>query len=736
MVKSLARWCLLLTALAACGDDPSVTVIMEVTSESPPYGSAPFPTDAIRDGDRLGLVTGLDKLVGQYDDHVARQLAALDGFGVRPVVELFVDGALDPASIPAATSALADAALLVDVDPSSPARGSVLPMDWKYDVDRNVIAGAPHPGTVLREGTRYAALVTTDILAADGRPLSPSGGLGKLASAGDRWATTAEAYAGLVALPELKGRIAGLTAFTTQRATAPLVAAREAIAAAPAPVLAFDDAAIVFDTAAKLDAVLGRATRDTDGPRAGLERWGGDNPTGIAHDHVGVLATGTMTIARFRGDDTATDGPEDETFQLDAAGVPRILAIEPIPVTFVLPKGPIPASGFPVVIFGHGLGGSRHDILNLVEPLTSRGFAVVGIDTWGHGSRYGAPDNRNNYFDREAFTGDRMLRDGFGDDPGTAAYLDFFEGFLNIAAIRDAIRQTVLDQARLATLIQDPALDLSTLNAAYAGVTPKLDRARVAYLGQSFGTIVGASLAALEPSVELYVLNVPGGGLLDQIFTSSAYVGSLAIPLVDLLYRPRTKLDRFDPLLSMLQAVFDGGDPLSFAPHVLRDRFTIAGAPLSPRHVVGIEVIGDEIMSNAGTIALARALGLSVVTPALEPAGLPELASPASGNVDGQTGLLVQYSPASHGFNWSHARGDLTFVPGFPHPEADPYPRLPAPIEIAEPLYETHEQVAEILATYRAGMAPVVRITKPPVRDFDADGRLDDVDPAPHDPSR
>lgn len=732
---SLVRSWLVLVALVACGDDPSVTVIMEVTAEPPPYGTVPFPTDAIRDGDRLGLVTGLDKLVGQYDEHVARQLAALDGFGVRPVVELFVDGALDPASIPAATRSLDDAALLVDIDPASPTRGSVVPMDWKYDADRDAIVGAPFPGTVLREGTRYAALVTTAILAADGRPLSPSAGLGKLASAGERWATTAEAHATLSELPELAGRIAGLATFTTQRATAQLVAAREAIAAAAPPVLAFDDAAIVFDTPTKLDAVLGRATRDTDGPRAGLERWGGDNPTGIAHDHVGVLATGTITIARFRGDDTATDGPEDETFQLDA-GVPRILAIEPIPVTFILPKGPVPAGGFPVVIFGHGLGGSRHDMLNLAEPLASRGFAIVAIDTWGHGSRYGAADTRNNFFDRAAFTGDRTLRDGFGEDPGTAAYLDFFEGFLNIAAIRDAIRQTVLDQARLATLLQEPALDLSPLAGAYGGIAPKLDRARVAYLGQSFGTIVGASLAALEPSVELYVLNVPGGGLLDQIFTSSAYVGSLAIPLVDLLYRPRTKLDRFDPLLSMLQAVFDGGDPLSFAPHVLRDRFTIGGAPLSPRHVVGIEVIGDEIMSNAGTIALARALGLSVVTPALEPAGLPELASPASGNVDGQTGLLVQYAPATHGFNWSHARGDLTFVPGFPHPEADPYPRLPTPIEIAEPLYETHEQVAEILATYRAGMAPVVRITKPPVRDFDADGRLDDVDPAPHDPTR
>src|SRR6185436_12623743 len=85
----------------------------------------------------------------------------------------------------------------------------------------------------------------------------------------------------------------------TQHATAPLVAARDAFAGAPAPTLTFD-ASLVFRTQPMLDAVFGMAERATDGPRTGLERWGNDNPTGMAHDHVGVLATGTTTILRFR----------------------------------------------------------------------------------------------------------------------------------------------------------------------------------------------------------------------------------------------------------------------------------------------------------------------------------------------------------------------------------------------------------------------------------------------------
>src|SRR5690606_36369492 len=104
-----------------------------------------------------------------------------------------------------------------------------------------------------------------------------------------RWRTTGEALAELRSLPELDGRIAGLAVFTTQYASDALVKARSAIANTAAiapPVLLFEDPDLIFDTPEELDALLGRATRAADGPRAGLERWGSDNPTGIAHDNI------------------------------------------------------------------------------------------------------------------------------------------------------------------------------------------------------------------------------------------------------------------------------------------------------------------------------------------------------------------------------------------------------------------------------------------------------------------
>ncbi len=706
----------------ACGDDGGgVHVISTIAADSPAYGSVPFPTDAVRDGDHLGIIGGLDAIARGHADLIARHVAALDGFGLRPAIEFFIaGGALDATTLPAATTALGDGVFVLDTE-----LGTVVPFDWRYDPDRNVVSGSPQHGTELREGTRYAAVLTTDV-----HPLTR---LAPVEAVADRWQSTADAYAAFD--PEVRARIAGLAVFTTGHPSKPLLAAREVMATLPKPTLVFDRPALVFDTPAKLQKLLGDATRETTGPRAGLEHWGTDDPNGIARDHLGVVATGRFSIARFRSDDTATDGPEDETFHLDASGTPQLIAMETIPLTIVLPNTAMPQAGYPVVIFAHGLGSSRTAMMNLAEPLAAQGYATVAIDIWDHGSRYQDSDAGNNFGGKSGFTGDKTLIDGFGDDPGYAAYLDFFENFLNVAAIRDSIRQSALDFSRVATLIQDPTLDLSLLAAG--GATPKLDHARVAYLGESFGTIVGTDVAAIEPSIGLFVLDVPGGGLLDQIMTASPQVGSLAIPIVQQIYRTDGALDRFHPLLALMQAVFDGGDPLTFAPHVMHDRFAVAGTVLPPRDVIAIEVIGDEVMANPGTTALAHALGLQMLVPYYDTLeGFQPVASPASGNVDGQTGVLVQYAPATHGYNWSAEHGKLDYMPGFPQAAGDPYPKLPASVRIAEPIYPTLAQVTAALTAYHATGLTVVTSTLAPVHDFDGDGKPDATDPDPLDPTK
>jgi dienelactone hydrolase len=454
----------------------------------------------------------------------------------------------------------------------------------------------------------------------------------------------------------------------------------------------------------------------------------------MAHDHIAVVATGKTTIARFVGDDTGTDGPEDETFTIGAGGVPVVHAIDSIPITVILPKGTVPADGFPVVIFGHGLGGSRASALNLAEPLCAQGYVVISIDMLNHGSRLSPADNGNNLGAKPGFTGNKSLRDGFSDESGSTAYFAFFESFLNLSAMRDTIRQSALDFARVAMLVQtNPSL--AALAAPYA-TTPKFDPTRVAYLGESFGTIVGSDLAAIEPSIGFYVLDVAAGGIVDHAFPNSASIGDVAMNLAEQLYRTEGKLDRFHPLVGALQSIFDGADSLTFGRHVLKDRFTIEGKVVGRRHVLVIEAMNDETVPNVSTEALARSFGLYLLKPNLVvPAGMLQVESPASANVGNQTAILVQYEPATHGYNWSAENGTLVYQPGYPfYGDETLYPKLATPIEVKEPIYETMAQVTEALSTYFAGDAPRIRSTQTPVADFDLDGKPDATDPAPYDP--
>jgi hypothetical protein len=726
--------------LAACGDNErGTTFAMKVTSSAPAYGEAPFPTDAIRepDRDRLGAIAGLDQMATRKLDLIGAQVGSLDGFGVRPLVELFLDGGprdvdpsviddrsgLDPDSLPAVTTAL-DVVGLVDVDPTSSERGRVISMDWRYDPDRRVLQGSPQSGQVLREGTRYAAYATTTLRDTSGAAIQRAPALDALADHA-RWQSTADALADLEALRD--DEIAAIATFTTQHASAPLIAARDAMADLAPPTLTFSEPTLIF-TGTELDDILGVATRATEGPRAGLERWGNDNPTGIAHAHVGMIATGEMTVARFRRPDDGSDSPDDETFEL-VDGVPRLQQLETIPVTFILPVTPAPADGYPIVIYGHGLGASRDQLLSFAEPLTSQGYAVVGIDMVGHGSRFDAADRVANMANQLVeFSGTPGVRDGFGDTTGPTTQFEFFEGFQNVAAVRDSIRQSALDISRLVQLVRQPELALP------GGA--QLDARRVVYMAESFGTVVGTLLAAIEPDVDLYILDVPGGGILDLILPQSPEISQLAVPLIETLYNPRARLDRWNPLIALMQAVIDGGDPLTYAPHILRDRFSIAGVVLGPRHVIAIEVMGDQVLSNRGTDALAQELGLAVLAPHLEvPAGLSTVNAPAAGNLDAQTAVLAQYSPATHGANWSAERGTVRFAPGFPFDGPDPFPKLPTPVTITNPLYATLDQVFELLASHRATGVPSVKVTAPPTRDFDGDGAPDDTDGYPNDPA-
>jgi pimeloyl-ACP methyl ester carboxylesterase len=719
LVVTTAVFTTAIVATVACTPDSApvrIALTMGEVEETPPrYGAVPFPSDAyLNETGRIGVIPGLEDAIPLEHALVNANLSRTDGFGLRPTVRFFFTNEIDPLTLDDAR--IRDALVVVNVDPRSARVGERVPMEWRVDDDGRAIAGAPEPGFVLDEGARHAAIALTTVFArspATERMLTSTEN-----EMPARWRSTVRA------LPEVRRAldedgeraIAALTVFTTAHATREVVSARETLTRAPLPALAFDDDGLIF-TGPATDAVFGVAAREESGEHQGSERWGWANPSGIAHESVHAIATGTMTAPSF------IDG---DIMAFDDGGAPRIVRDDTFAITFVVPKGTPPASGWPVAVVGHGLGAGRHQVLAFAEPLCSAGFALVAIDMHGHGSRFVDVDTKNNTaMIVPAFDGDALARDGFGDVTGTGSVFQLLHEMKNLTATRDSVRQSALDLSSVTRLLS-AGVDLSLV----VGGDARLDGARIAYLGESYGAVVGTVFAAIEPLVDMFIFDVPGGGVLDLAITGSPDMRPMIDLFVRSVYGVEGKLDRFHPLIALGQAVLDGADPLSFAPHIQRDRFIVDGAENAPRHVLGIVVLGDEVMPNRSTDAWAKALGLPRLLPRLTTTIVDEVSGPVRANADGQTAVLVEYAPATHGANWVSDRGVRKFAPY--DADDDTFERLLNSIEIENPMRATMAQVTHALTTWKETGAPTVISTAPPRADFDDDGVEDTVDEAPH----
>ncbi|MBA2538995.1 MAG: hypothetical protein H0V17_05115 [Deltaproteobacteria bacterium] len=199
-------------------------------------------------------------------------------------------------------------------------------------------------------------------------------------------------------------------------------------------------------------------------------------------------------------------------------------------VLVLLPQGAVPADGYPTVIFQHGITRSRTDMFGVMGSLTSQGFAVVAIDAANHGSRAVRISNADND-DPELDCTDVPVgipgpRADLGPDPTThtSCYVPVFSA--DLAATRDAFRQTVLDLQQLVTSLKacTPAAPCGPIS---------VDASKIAYLGHSMvGGNFGTMLLATEDDIAAAVFNGTGAGWLD-IIENTEQTEAFQCPLVD-----------------------------------------------------------------------------------------------------------------------------------------------------------------------------------------------------------
>jgi hypothetical protein len=748
---------------------------------APAFLDVPFPSDLYRDaGGHIPDIPKLSSYVLSDPALLVAGFGALDGFGTTAGAIFEIDdntipampkaAAIDVASLPATEAdSVSATASVVLVDLQGKAGSALIPARADYHDDapngattKPLLVVYPARGVVLAEGHRYAAVLTTGVKTKGGMPVGPSAGFRALRD-GPR-TTAAEMLYGTAVddvstlVPDLadKTKIAALAVYTTHSLSHEMTDLRGASAKAAAPVLQWSAASLMpmgaglFAAAplpmgytATLDAWLGapgKLADTTDDPAD-------DQLTGAAHDAIAAVGTAVFDAPNYLLEAAmGYSDPTHHTFARDATSKPIANPAKPtskIWMTIVLPKGAVPAGGFPTVILQHGLSGDRSYMLALADTFAKQGWASVGIETVTFGARASEAMNITDTQAAWAWSaspGSYSGPDGFVDLPNGST--DFFGGLQNLGAVRDQLRQSVLDLGVEIDVVRNPALDLGPLKLAVPGA--KLDATRLVFLGNSLGALMGAELAAIDPYVKTFVLNVAGGGLMTELGAMSPLVAtSLAQAAAINFGFGNGRFAPGHPLIQLLQHIVDPGDPLLFAGHIVTSPMTVNGAVNPPKNVLQIEALWDEYVSNEANEALARAAGFPVAQPGVPPmTGAPlGTAMPVNGKIldvpmAGITAVVVQTSTATHSANLHSQKGKHNYVhPWAQFDKLQPFKAL-NPFAVAEPYLPLQQMVTSFFGDAFAGAgAPAVAGFPAPVLDFDGDGFVDAMDADPNDPA-
>jgi hypothetical protein len=534
----------------------------------------PFPNDVRRKDGHPSLggfpSPGADLLGFDVVDRYLRDVErTATGFTTYPTITMRFSGEFDFDSL------RAEGALhWVEFDASGV--GTPVGFAWGATTGRsayvcpNSLSARPYPGEPLQPGHTYAFIVTTKAVDAKKQPIAIAPDLAALL---DPAVPTDPALAAVHPsykvlrdyAPTVGGasKIVNATVFTVGDPTAGPKKLMAAVAAAPVP------------TATgwiKCGAGVASPCPQASGDRA----CGAPN---AAFDELHALVTlpifqkGTAPyVTPDQGGDIATDD----------TGAALVQRTEAVCLALTVPKGTAPASGWPLVIYAHGTGGSfRSHVLEGVAGALAAAkddtgaavpMAVLGIDQVSHGPRRG----------------------GSNESPN-----NLFFNFANPLAARGNPLQGAADQAALARFV------------AKAGIPPEVTGSaitfgKVAFWGHSQGATEGAIALPYTAGIGGAVLSGEGASLIDALLSKRSPVNIVdVVPfvLVD------TGVTANHPALSIFQNAIDPADPLNHAVALAAKPVTGIGA----KHVFQPYGFSDSYSPTTTEQAFAIAAQLGVV---------------------------------------------------------------------------------------------------------------------------
>ncbi|MGE3765955.1 MAG: hypothetical protein AB7L94_27110 [Kofleriaceae bacterium] len=294
---------------------------------------------------------------------------------------------------------------------------------------------------------------------------------------------------------------------------------------------------------------------------------------------------------------------------------PDFVKNEIISFIAIVPASPAPTDGYPVVVFGHGLGSSKTTVFAIGPQLSApqaalsfaSGFITVAIDFVAH-------DSRAVRISDDAALGCDGTRSATSSPQCFAPFLS-----TNLGTTRDGIRQSVLDLHGLVETLKACGNTTCATNFATLGAGNfHIDPTHINYLGISLGGIIGSTAVASKPDFKSAVLNVPGVGWVDILEKTSTL--AIKCPLVNglidagILMGEKSNATLTTGLCTtddwQLQAgyrqfatigrwVLDPADPANFTQKLAPKRFMIQ------------KVEGDAVVPNYATDAEAALTGVA-----------------------------------------------------------------------------------------------------------------------------
>ena len=340
----------------------------------------------------------------------------------------------------------------------------------------------------------------------------------------------------------------------------------------------------------------------------------GKNTKEILASFAGIadISIGTLDVPYYLEAPTASNPTASMTgYWKGASGssltryntVPVVNSTLTIPLMMTVPNASsghtMPTSGWPIVMYQHGITRVRTDMLGYADSLASAGFALIAIDLPLHGIDTENPFYGVFHADKTVFPSDiePTFDVDFANNTTSAPGPDITSDgsglhFMNLQSLltsRDNIRQGISN--------------LLVLRRSLGNI-PNIDANKVGFIAHSLGGIVGVPYLGIEDK-SLPSSLVTTGAPIRTILKSSIPFG---VDIKNGLAAAGITGEKYEQFLIGAQFILDSADPFNYA---------MDAAATHPIHMIEIigdgttENIPDQVVPNSTTEILAALVGAS-----------------------------------------------------------------------------------------------------------------------------